>query len=206
MSLDSSQRAALDRDGYVVVPGALDPRSVEQLRLAFEHAPQQSGTQHVEVTADLPGYAAWQALATHPALIEAADHVLARAYEAPQVHGRNPLPGFGLQGLHTDWIPRAQGEPYYVVTAICMLDPFAADNGATRVVPGSHLVMRPLPKPLAQPNAHHPAERTVTGTAGSLLVFNGHLWHAGQRNDSTRPRRAAQLVVIAKGARQFKKI
>lgn len=196
--LRPSELDALDRAGYVVVPGALDASRVAELRRAFESVPQSSGTQHVTVAADTPSLDVWHSLSGHPALTAAAEHILGRPYRTREVHGRNPLPGYGQQGLHADWIPRAPGAPYFVVTSIWMLDDFTPENGATRIVPGSHhITMKPLPKPLAQPLAHHPDERIVTGRGGSLLVFNGHVWHSGRRNDSTGTRRAVQLVMVA---------
>src|SRR6185295_17322372 len=89
----ASLHSALDRDGFIVVPAALDEAWVARLRRAFESAPvQASGTQRV---ADF--------------------------------HGRNPLPGFGQQGLHTDDVPRAPGAPYVVFTTLWMLDDFTAE-------------------------------------------------------------------------------
>src|SRR5262249_29251496 len=110
---------------------------------------------------------------------------------------RNPRPGFGQQGLHSDAVPRAAADPFSVVTAIWMLDDFTTENGATRVVPRSHLVTRPLAKSFAQPLAHHPEERVITGDAGSVLIFNGHLWHSGTQNRSQGPRRAVQMIFVA---------
>lgn len=195
--LRRSELDALDDAGYVVVPDALDATDLAELRRAFDVAPQSSGTQHVTVTAQTPGVEAWRSLAEHPSLTAAAEHILGRPYRVRELHGRNPLSGYGQQGLHADWIPRAPGAPYFVVTSIWMLDDFTTENGATRVVPGSHRITKPLPKPIAQPQAHHPDERIVTGRAGSLLVFNGHVWHSGRRNDSRGTRRAAQLVMVA---------
>jgi ectoine hydroxylase-related dioxygenase (phytanoyl-CoA dioxygenase family) len=100
----------------------------------------------------------------------AAARVLARPHRGG-VHGRNPLPGFGQQGLHADWRPRQPGAPYAVLTVIWMLDDFTPDNGATRVVPASHKSPRPIDKKLAQPLARHPRELVVTGAAGDMLVF-----------------------------------
>jgi ectoine hydroxylase-related dioxygenase (phytanoyl-CoA dioxygenase family) len=188
---------ALDREGYAVVPGALDAAWVERLRCAFECAPaQRDGTQHVEPTPATPDHASWLALREHPVILAAAQHVLGRLFRIRDLHGRNPLPGYGQQGLHADWMPRASVEPYHVLTALWMLDDFAADNGATRLVPGTHRILRPIPKSLGQPGSKHPDETFVTGRAGSVLVFNGHTWHSGRKNASERPRRAAQMVVV----------
>jgi ectoine hydroxylase-related dioxygenase (phytanoyl-CoA dioxygenase family) len=197
-ALSAPQLAALDRDGYVVIPGALDAASLANLRRAFHGAPeQQRGTQHVALSTDTPERATWDALARHPVVQAAARHVLAGVpFRVGELHGRNPLPGYGQQGLHADWPPRGPGSPFYVVTVIAMIDDFTTENGATRVVPGTHLRLAAVPKSLAQPLAHHPDERIVTGPAGSLLVMNGHLWHSGRRNDGAGPRRAAQMVIV----------
>jgi ectoine hydroxylase-related dioxygenase (phytanoyl-CoA dioxygenase family) len=192
-----SQIEELDSAGFVVVADAIDAAWVDHLRGAFDGAlAQQNGTQHVEITPDTPQIDAWLALKDHPVIVAAAEHVLGRPFRVRDLHGRNPLAGFGQQGLHTDWMERTDASEVFVLTAIWMIDDFAADNGATRLVPGSHRIVRPLPKSLAQPGARHPEERIVTGNAGSVLLLNGHTWHSGRKNQSRRPRRAAQMVLV----------
>jgi ectoine hydroxylase-related dioxygenase (phytanoyl-CoA dioxygenase family) len=187
---------ALDAAGYVVVPHALDAAWVARLKLAFDGAPEQeNGTQHVEITAETPEVDAWLALKEHPLVVAAAEHVLSRPLRVRDLHGRNPRPGFGQQGLHADWMERADASRFFVLTAIWMIDAFTVENGATRVVPGSHRIARALPKAMAQPAARHPEEQVVTGSAGSVLLLNGHTWHSGRRNASGGPRRAGQMVL-----------
>jgi ectoine hydroxylase-related dioxygenase (phytanoyl-CoA dioxygenase family) len=184
---------ALDREGYVVVPGALDSEWVGRLRRAFEHAPTQSGgTQHVEITDETPGADSWRALEHHPVLKAAAEHLLSRTYCLGGLHGRNPLPGFGQQGLHSDCL-REQENECILITALWMLDDFTQENGATRVIPGSHRITRLISRDLAQPLARHRDEKIIVGGAGSILMFNGYLWHSGRRNDSKSLRRAVQM-------------
>ena len=200
--ITAAHREALDRAGYVVVADALDSAWLTELKRAFENAPVQSnGTQHVRLEPEMAGYHAWLRLKEHPIAVAAAKHVLLAPFQVHDVHGRNPLPGFGQQGLHADWPERDAGSPYFVLTALWMIDDFTEKNGATRVVPGSHLLPRALPKSYAQPTARHPEEMIVTGKAGSVLVFNGHLWHAGRKNESQGPRRAGQMVVWREGVR-----
>lgn len=198
--LDAGACAALATEGYLVVAGALPPAAVAELRAIFPAPTGAHGTLHVEIG---PAHAALvTTLAHHPISTAVAWAVLGRPYSIG-MHGRNPRPGDGLQGLHADAPARRPGQPFDVVTAIWMLDAFTADNGATRVVPGSHVDPRPIPKAVLQPTARHPRERTVTGAAGSLLIFNGHLLHSGTRNRSAGPRRAIQAVAVAHDARYF---
>src|SRR5262249_53151248 len=102
------------------------------------------------------------------------------------------------QPMHVDTrkhgVPDAQG--YYVCTAAWMLDDFTKQNGATRIVPGTHK-SRMLPKEvMSDPNQFHPDEVVGVGQAGDALVFNGHCWHAGGRNDTDQPRRAILVHYI----------
>jgi ectoine hydroxylase-related dioxygenase (phytanoyl-CoA dioxygenase family) len=201
VALDARELEALDRSGYVVVAAALDVPALERLRRAFgPGADARSGTEHVELGPSTPEREAWNALSSHPIVHAAARHLFGGApFRERSLHGRNPLPGYGQQGLHTDWPTRASADEVRVVTLLWMLDDFSVENGATRVVPGSHRIVEPLSKPLAQPQAQHPREVRVTGAAGSVIVMNGHLWHSGTLNRSRGPRRAAQHVLVRAG-------
>ncbi|HEX8087722.1 MAG TPA: phytanoyl-CoA dioxygenase family protein, partial [Blastocatellia bacterium] len=121
-----------------------------------------------------------------------------RSFSLFQLHGRDPLPGYGQQGLHTDWRPRAAGEPFNIVTAIWLLDDFTPANGATRLVPGSHHLTGQVPKTMADPASRHPDQIQVSANAGSVVIFNGHLWHSGMRNDSRASRRVLQCQLLAR--------
>jgi ectoine hydroxylase-related dioxygenase (phytanoyl-CoA dioxygenase family) len=192
-SADMAPIDQMSRHGYVVIPGVLDDSWVKRLRCAFENAPAQaSGTQHVEINPDSPEVDSWRELEQHPVLTEAAELLLKRPYCLIGLHGRNPLPGFGQQGLHADCLRGPENE-CILISAIWMLDDFTLENGSTRVVPGSHRVTRPIAKEYAQPLSRHPDEKIIVGCAGSVLMFNGYLWHSGRRNDSNGPRRAVQM-------------
>lgn len=197
--LGPTERRTLDREGYVLIPSALDGSWVSELLHAFDQSEEDGGTQHVEIGTLTKCREAWDSLASHPIIVEAARHVLGHTSYVLDIHGRNPMPGFGQQGLHTDWKPRPSGAPFFAATVIFMLDAFTEHNGATRVVPGTHLVTAPIPKSYAQPLAHHPDEVAVTGASGSALVLNGHLWHSGTRNVSGGQRRAVQAAIRTKG-------
>ena len=69
--------------------------------------------------------------------------------------------------------------------AFFMIDDFTTENGGTLVVPGTHLSEeRPSDDYL---NAN---KVQITGKAGSVLIFNSRVWHAGGSNLTDKPRRA----------------
>ena len=94
------------------------------------------------------------------------------------------------QPLHVDMgaLPDEQG--FWVCNTVWMLDDFTADNGATRMIPGSHRWGTRPQDVLADPMAPHPGEVLLTGKAGSVAVMNAHMWHGGTANRTASPRLA----------------
>lgn len=205
-TLTVEEAGALDDSGWVVLGNLVSEEALERLRESFESVfaetgfalgGRQSGTRHV---GDLIGRdPAFGIAFTHPRVLAAGHHVLARPFRVMQLGGRDPLPGYGQQGLHTDWLPRMPSEPSVVVTAIWLLDDFTPTNGATRLIPGSHRTSGSLPRSMRQPRSRHPDQQLVVAPAGSALVFNGHLWHSGTRNESNAPRRVLQCQFVVRG-------
>src|SRR4051812_12791447 len=107
---EDDARAALDRDGFALVRGVVDAEWLERLRAAFESAGRDvdrtSGTRHVRDMSD----PAFGAVLRDPRILGAVAHVLGDAFAVRDMHGRDPLPGFGQQGLHADWPGRSKGE------------------------------------------------------------------------------------------------
>jgi ectoine hydroxylase-related dioxygenase (phytanoyl-CoA dioxygenase family) len=205
-TLSPAEKESLDRLGYVVLSDVIDSGWLTRLRTAFESAvdqkqtttnSKQSGTRHAGEL--IQKDEAFDGVLTHPKILAATYHVLRRSFKVLALGGRDPLPGYGQQALHTDWYPRvSSSEPFSAVTTLWLLDDFIENNGATRLIPGSHLWLKPLPKPMQQPHAKHPDQRFIIAKAGSALVFNGHLWHSGMRNESNRPRRVIQCQFVAR--------
>jgi ectoine hydroxylase-related dioxygenase (phytanoyl-CoA dioxygenase family) len=115
-----------------------------------------------------------------------------------------PGPGSGspARGHRCD---RAEGGPvidpaaFQVRNPIWLLDDFTADNDATRVVPGSHLSGRSPSDVLADRRDYNPGEVLLLAPAGTVVVFNSHLWHGGTLNRSSRPRRALHAYFTRRG-------
>ncbi len=72
------------------------------------------------------------------------------------------------------------------------------DNGATRLVPGTHrLAGRPADY-ITDIRAEHPEQILFEAEAGSVMVFNSHTWHGGTQNTSGRPRRVLHSAYVAR--------
>ena len=73
-----------------------------------------------------------------------------------------------------------------MMNTVWMLDDFSAENGGTRVVPGSHKSgLEAPPEGFCVRHVHQ-----SHAPAGSVLVFNGQCWHGGGANRSQRLRHA----------------
>ena len=189
--------ATLERDGYVVLAGVLDPSEVASMRAAADELLAEArrdplwrggGTLHLDDVAGVPAFApAWQSRR----LLEAVWSLLGSGGRATRVHFRAPLPGHGAQVLHADWPEPIAPHCEQVATAIVALVDFTEANGATRVIPGSHVFPR-VAVP-TNPAIAFPGERIVTCRAGDALVFSGHLRHGGTQNRSDARRDSLQM-------------
>lgn len=193
---------ALDRDGFVVLDGLLDAAALaavraatsEALRVARDDGP--TGTGHGE-----PEGPAIDALTSAPRLRAAVEHLLGAGAELVKVNVRAPNPGYGGQSLHADFAGLPHGMVAQGVVAVVALVDVAERGGATRVVPGTHTWRRLVPA--TPPDRTHPGERRIALTAGSALVFSGHLWHSGTRNESTHRRDALQVTFARAGTTRY---
>ena len=125
-------------------------------------------------------------LAEHPAALRLVKSVLGWPALLGNLSANITGPGGGEMVLHADqifvpepWPADAQG----CNVAWCV-DDFTADNGATCVVPGSHLLRR-----LPQPDEHVDAVPLVA-PAGTMVVFESRLWHRTGFNRTANQRRA----------------
>ncbi len=127
-------------------------------------------------------------------------HVLGD-FALSSLNSRAALPGQGHQALHAEGAPVGLG-PYQVCNSIWLLDDFTEDNGATRVVPGSHRRTVSVRDTMPDPAAAHPGEVKLTAPAGTVVVFNSHLWHGGTLNRTGSQRRALHSYFTHRGNAQ----
>jgi ectoine hydroxylase-related dioxygenase (phytanoyl-CoA dioxygenase family) len=182
----------LRSNGFVVLPALLGPEEIELIRgqLAPYLAGQLFGRNDFEgfrserVYALLTKAPAVAALVEHPAVLELVEAVLQPCHLLSALLAINVHPGETAQTLHCDdgYCRMPRPRPPMGVSAIWAMDEFTADNGATELIPGSHLWGDEAPDPA------DPRIEQIVMPAGSAVVFLGTVLHRGgaNRSDATR--------------------
>lgn len=182
-------RNALHHDGYMLLRDAIPSAWLDRLRAAFDdgvvpaHAwpvPRGAGWRHAQLDLD----PTVQAVCRLPAVLAAAGALIGERFFLAQVEGREPLQGAGHQGLHRDLSAQRPGD---TVNAIAFFDDYGPDNGATRLVPGSH---RPASPDAPVDPGDEARARQLSGRAGDILVFDADLLHGASLNPSGARRRS----------------
>lgn len=199
--MTADQKHQLDERGYVLLEGAIGADLLQRLRTRigelFDEEGEQAGREfrteaHARRLANLvdKGDVFREAIVL-PEVLQAVRHVMGPAIKLSSLNARSADPQSEEgQPLHVDMSALPDEGGYWVCNTVWMLDDFTAENGATRVVPGSHAWGTRPQDALADPMAPHPQEVLVTGTAGSIAVMNAHAWHGGTANRTPRPRLA----------------
>jgi ectoine hydroxylase-related dioxygenase (phytanoyl-CoA dioxygenase family) len=199
--MTDEQRLALDRDGWIVLEDFMGndllDAARERVEQLFTIEGDQAGSEFKQEEqarrlANLVDKGEiFERLIALPEILESVGHVLGPEFKLSSFNARSTDPrSTSSQPLHADMgaIPDEKG--YWVCNTVWMLDDFTTSNGAIRVVPGSHRWRRLPQQELSDPTAPNPSERLLTGTAGTVVVMNAHMWHGGTANRTDAPRRA----------------
>jgi ectoine hydroxylase-related dioxygenase (phytanoyl-CoA dioxygenase family) len=200
-TLSPSHAFELDSQGFVLLPNLLSSDRVRRMKARFDQLVSEEGENAGKEVHQEAGTARLSDLVnkdpmfdvcfTEPRVLAGVAHVLGTDFKLSSVNARAALPGAGLQSLHADWHEPVEPGEYQVCNSIWLLDDFIAENGATRVIPGSHRSRLRPTDVLADPAADHPEQRLLLAPAGSVVIFNSHTWHGGTLNRTAFPRRAA---------------
>jgi hypothetical protein len=209
---------ALVRDGAVIVEQLLPPDVVAQVNDDVEAAVAAADPDeelfnpviqafHGPCTKQVSGVAGMsRAFAVdvmcHPLLLSLCDRLLLPScarYQLNLGHLLQRGPGADEQMLHRDelvWSDVPRPHPELQLASVIAFVDFTRENGATRVVPGSHRwpdrqltpgeqFARPAPEPDQLAYAEMPA--------GSAVIYSGGTLHAGGSNTTEVQRRGAHL-------------
>jgi ectoine hydroxylase-related dioxygenase (phytanoyl-CoA dioxygenase family) len=199
--MTDGERYQLDEQGFVVLDNCMGGDLLGELRTriheVFDVEGDRAGYEfrteaHAQRLANLvdKGEVFHRAIVM-PRVVECVRHVLGPQVKLSSLNARSADPnGEVPQPLHVDMAALPDEQGYWVCNTIWMLDDFTTENGATRVIPGSHKWGRRPQDVLEDPRAPHPQEMLVLGSAGSIAVMNAHAWHGGTANRTPAPRLA----------------
>ena len=210
--------AAIERDGAVIVEGLLSLDVVDRVNAEVEDAVAAADPNEAlfnpimqafhgpftKQVAGMPGISRTFAVDVmcRPLLLALCDRILGPScarYQLNLGHLLQRGPGSDEQWLHRDeavWsdVPKPAPE-LQLATVIAFVD-FTRENGATRIVPGSHRWpdRQLLPHDQMQQRAPRPEEIAYAEMpAGSAVVYTGGTIHGGGANVTDIPRRGAHL-------------
>ncbi len=195
MATDTAEHLArIETDGYTLVEDAISNDVADALIDDLARLEHELGT--VPSANSFEGAATkrtynllahgdpWLDVPVHPAVLPIVRGVLGDGPLISSVSSIAIGPGETAQPIHADdqTMPIQRPSRPVVCNSMWALTDFTEANGATRIVPGSHY--RDHRPPYGEPQDSIPAEMAK----GSILVWNGSLWHGGGANttDGTR--------------------
>jgi ectoine hydroxylase-related dioxygenase (phytanoyl-CoA dioxygenase family) len=237
-NLTAEQETDLENRGYFIVENYFDAATIEEMRNAYDlcaptatmveftgrsqggvGAPSTIESQSVFLLDLFNKSPLFDPLLTIKPMLVAA-HRLLGEIKVFSLNGRSPAKGKGQQALHSD-APKQHETDWRIVNTLIPLDELTDENGATRLIPGSHkwpALKVPeenigddvFPEPMADelamfpedPMAEHPDEIRLYLKPGSVAVLNAHLWHGGTTNKSGAPRRLFHMALCRRDTPQ----
>lgn len=177
----------IEEDGYTIVENAIEPDLIDELNddlLRLERdlgvKPADNGFEGhatIRIYNLLARGEIYSRIPLHENVLPIVDGVLDSGCLVSSLSSIAILPGETAQPIHADdqLIPIPKPHPPTVCNTMWALTDFTEANGATRLVPGTHKRENPE---YGKDYDSIAAEMTK----GSVLVWNGSLWHGGGAN------------------------
>jgi ectoine hydroxylase-related dioxygenase (phytanoyl-CoA dioxygenase family) len=179
---------AVNTSGYAIVRELLDPETCQALvrevdRVEREHqigfgTSEFEGFHTRRIFNLIARGEAFRDLVVDEAMLSVIDALLGDGFLLSGTTSMHISPGETAQLLHADDGMISLPRPHVatMITTLWALTEFRPENGATLLVPGSHLE-EAMPRPGEK---HEPI--AVEMPAGSVLVLHGSTWHGGGNN------------------------
>ena len=214
--LSESDKRQLDERGYLVLPDLMGPALLAEVRARVEELFREEGERagfefkqeaHARRLANLVDKGeVFERVILTSRVLECMEHVMGPEFKLSSLNVRSADPmGDCAQPWHADSGAISDERGYWVCNSVWMLDDFTAENGATRMLPGSHRWRR---LPAAECYESLPGEELVLGKAGTVVIMNAHMWHGATANRTQAPRRAMHVYYTRsdKPQQQFQKM
>jgi ectoine hydroxylase-related dioxygenase (phytanoyl-CoA dioxygenase family) len=194
--------------GYTIVPDAIEPDLLDGLTEDLARLERDlgivpadndfEGRDTVRIYNLLAHGPSFERVPVHPNVLPIVERVLDRGCLVSSLSSIAIGPGETAQPIHADdqLMPIAKPHPPTVCNTMWALTDFTEANGATRVIPGTHLADR-------SPDYGHPYDSMPAEMArGSVLVWHGSLWHGGGANTTDERRVGVAMNYCAGYIRQ----
>jgi ectoine hydroxylase-related dioxygenase (phytanoyl-CoA dioxygenase family) len=175
-------------DGYTIVEDAIAPDVVDAIADDLARLERELGTKPAENSFEgantlrvynlLKYGPVWEQIPVHPNVLPIVEAVLDPGCLVSSLSSINIGPGETAQPVHADdqLIPIPKPHPPTVCNSMWAITDFTAANGATRIMPGTHLFDH-------SPRYDHPYDTVAAEMRkGSVLVWHGSMWHGGGAN------------------------
>ncbi len=195
----------IERDGYTILERAIEPEFIDLvaqdlLRIEKERAvkPAQNlfeGFRTVRIYNLLAFGTPYDQIADHDQVLALVERISGRGSLVSSISSIAIDQDETPQPWHADdqHIPLPRPHVPIICNTMWAITDFTKENGATRLVPGSHKSTE-FPPPFGDIDGAIAAEMP----RGSVLVYNGSLWHGGGAN-TTRERRVGVAMNYCAG-------
>jgi ectoine hydroxylase-related dioxygenase (phytanoyl-CoA dioxygenase family) len=180
--------------GYTIIENAIEPDFIDELaedlrRLEtffdVQPSPNSFEGHHTLRVYNLLAYGkVYERIPVHEHVLPVVEGVLDRGCLISSLSSIAILPGETAQPIHADdqLIPIPKPHPPTVCNSMWALTDFTEANGATRIIPGSHLLDH-------SPDYGAPYDSIAAEMPkGSVLIWHGSLWHGGGANTTSERR------------------
>lgn len=181
-------------EGYAVIPDALSEEDLTNIKTALTPwlrgklfgRNDFEGYSTERVYALLAKSPAFAAIIDNPVTTPILDQLLNPSYLLSACLAIDLHPGETQQSFHRDNAggPGADPGKVHGISTVWAFDDFTEENGATEIIPGSHLWTTETPMP------DDPRRIKVTMPKGSVVIYWGSLYHRGGANRSKANRLA----------------
>ena len=205
-TLPSQSVRQLVESGFVIIPGPTSGDAFNELSAAYDEVMAAASGPDFKIgsttnrMSDVLSYGSvFDNVYLYPPLLEACSHIIGEPFKLSSFMARTLRAGTPPQELHADLARDSEDAP--LLGFILMIDSFWAENGATRFVPASHNWTDLPCDRHSDTRAKYPGEVLGCGERGTMIIFNGAIWHGHTANATPDMRRSIQGYFVRRSVR-----